>query len=62
MLTYEQQHDAVVTHVWEHWTQNGLDLDPDERAQTLHSVQDAAAYVADTSALDLLNRMIEAQP
>jgi hypothetical protein len=42
MLTYEQQHDTVVTHVWETWTQNGLGLDPDEQAQTLQSVQDAA--------------------
>jgi hypothetical protein len=45
MQTYNQQHDTVVTHVWETWTKNGLGLDADEKFQTLQSVQDAATNV-----------------
>jgi hypothetical protein len=45
MMTYEQRFDMVVTHAWETWTKNGLNLDDDMRVQTTKSVQDAAANV-----------------
>ena len=39
---YETSFDAIVLAVWERWTKNGLNLDDDDREQTLQSVRDAA--------------------
>ena len=44
---YEKRRDTIVTHAWERWTKNGLNLDTEDRDQTTKTVQDAAnnAYV-----------------
>ena len=49
LMTYEQRRDTIVTHAWEKWTKNGLNLDDEDRCQTEKSVQDAVnnAYVDD---------------
>ena len=39
---YETSYDAIVLAAWERWTKNGLNLDDDDREQTLQSVRDAA--------------------
>jgi hypothetical protein len=44
-MNYEQRLDAVVCCAWESWILNGLDIDEDMRAQTVKTVQDAAANV-----------------
>jgi hypothetical protein len=42
MSSWEDRLETVTMHVWERWTKNGLNLDQDEREQTLKSVGDAA--------------------
>jgi hypothetical protein len=42
MYDYETRHNAVAVAAWETWTNNGLDLDLDEREQTTKSARDAA--------------------
>ena len=42
LYTYEQRRDTIVTHAWETWTNNGLNLDAEDREQTTKTVQDAA--------------------
>lgn len=45
MSSWEDRLGTVTIHVWERWTKNGLNLDQDEREQTLKSVRDAATNV-----------------
>ncbi len=35
--------DMIVTHAWEIWTKNGLNLDHEAKTETEKSVQDAVA-------------------
>jgi hypothetical protein len=42
-MDYETRLDMIVTHGWETWTKNGLNLDPDMREETSKTVRDAAA-------------------
>lgn len=48
---WENNFDAVVVHVWEAWTKNGLGLDHDDHVETLKTVQDAVTneWVEDIS-------------
>jgi hypothetical protein len=41
-MNYEARRDTIVTHAWEAWTMNGLNLDLDQRAEIEKTVQDAA--------------------
>jgi len=56
MLDYDTRRDMIVTHAWETWTKNGLNLDEDMRRETEKSVQDAVnnTYVEDISDRDWL--------
>jgi hypothetical protein len=49
MFSYEQRLEMVTLAAWERWTKNGLNMDSDEREQTMKSARDAATncYVAD---------------
>lgn len=62
MLTYEQRRDMIVTHAWETWTKNGLNLDDDMRRKTEKTVQDAVnnAYTDSISDLDWLAATLRA--
>lgn len=41
MMTYEMRRDTIITTAWEIWTNNGLGLDADDRAETEKTVADA---------------------
>ena len=41
-MDYEARLDMIVMHAWETWTNNGLNMDVDDRYQTTKSIQDAA--------------------
>jgi hypothetical protein len=34
MSTYEDRRDTIITHAWETWTKNGLNLDEDMRRES----------------------------
>jgi len=42
-MDYETMLDTVVMNAWEIWTQNGLDMDNDDRIQTEKHVYDVAS-------------------
>jgi hypothetical protein len=66
-MNYETRLEMISMHVWEKWTNNGLNLDEDDRLQTIKSAQDAAcnAYhflMSDQQWLDAtLNRLMGAK-
>jgi hypothetical protein len=37
-----ERRDIIVVFAWQVWTKNGLDLDADQRRETVKVVQDAA--------------------
>jgi hypothetical protein len=37
-----ERRDIIVAFAWQVWTKNGLDLDADQRRETVKVVQDAA--------------------
>jgi membrane-associated HD superfamily phosphohydrolase len=39
-LSHETRRDMIVTHAWETWTKNGLNMDKDQWAETTKTVQD----------------------
>jgi hypothetical protein len=39
---WETRHEMIASHAWETWTNNGLNLDDDERWQTGRHAQDAS--------------------
>jgi len=41
-MDYETRLDMIVMHAWKTWTNNGLNMDVDDRYQTTKSIQDAA--------------------
>jgi hypothetical protein len=41
-MDYETRLEMISMHVWEKWTNNGLNLDEDERWQTGRHAQDAS--------------------
>lgn len=53
-MSYETDRDAVTTAVWEIWTQNGLNMDFDDREETGKTASDAVAnsYVDGISIVD----------
>ena len=55
-LSYEDRRDMIVTHAWETWTKNGLNMDEDMRRETEKSVGDAVnnTYVEDITDTDWL--------
>ncbi len=42
MIDQEERFNAIVGVIWAAWTDNGLDMDKDERHETYKAVQDAA--------------------
>jgi hypothetical protein len=44
---WETRHEMIASHAWKTWTNNGLNLDDDERWQTGRHAQDASndAYI-----------------
>jgi hypothetical protein len=41
-MDWETRHEMIASHAWETWTNNGLNLDDDERWQTGRHAQDAS--------------------
>ena len=41
-MNWETRHEMIAMHAWEAWTNNGLNLDEDERWQTGRHAQDAS--------------------
>lgn len=40
--SYEDRLDMIVTHAWESWTKNGMNLDEEDRRETEKTARDAA--------------------
>ena len=40
-MDYENRRDMIVTHAWEAWTKNGLNLDDEARSETAKTAKDA---------------------
>jgi len=53
---FDHRRDTIVTNAWERWTNNGLNLDDEDRSETEKTVRDAAnnTYVEGIGDLDWL--------
>ena len=62
IFEWEARHEMISMHAWETWTNNGLNLDDDERWQTGRHAQDASndAYLDDMTDQEWLDATLKA--